>query len=177
MVRFQGHLYSLNPWLLSSIAGALTVAQIVLAFVLGEPRSAILEWAGWICLFTSAFFGWLPIFALRRRGGVAKGQSYIRTTVLVDSGIYAIVRHPQSGTAWLLINLGFILIAQHWCSLVLGLVSMVLAYVDLFNADRRCSEKFGEPYRQYMDRVPRVNFVLGLVRLLRRAGSRGRMDT
>ena len=100
-----------------------------------------------------------------QKGGVTEGQTYTKTTVLVDSGIYAIVRHPQNGTAWLLINLWIMLIAQHWSSLVLGLASMALAYVDTFRADQRCIEKFGDPYRQYMQRVPRVNFVLGLVRL------------
>ena len=166
MKRFEGFLYGLHPYLLSSIAGALTVAQIVLAFLLHGPRSAALEWAGWICLWTAGILGVLPIITLRRKGGVAKGQSYVRTTALVDSGIYAIVRHPQNGTAWLLINLGVMLIARHWSSLVLGLTSMVLAYADTFKADQGCIEKFGDPYRQYVRRVPGVNFMLGLIRLV-----------
>jgi protein-S-isoprenylcysteine O-methyltransferase Ste14 len=113
----------------------------------------------------SAIFGVWPILIFHKKGGVAKGQSYIKTTLLVDSGLYAIVRHPQNGTAWLLISLGIILIVQHWSSLVLGLASMVLAYVDTFKADQRCIKKFGNAYGEYMQRVPRVNFVLGLVRL------------
>ena len=165
MKRFQGLLYGLHPYLLSSIAGTLTVAQIVLVFVLKQPRLKALEWAGWICWWIGAIFGVLPIITLRRKGGVAKGQSYMKTTVLVDTGIYAIVRHPQGGTAWLLLNLAAMLIAQHWSSLVLGLTSMALAYLDHFKADQRCIEKFGDPYRQYMQSVPRVNFVLGLIRL------------
>jgi protein-S-isoprenylcysteine O-methyltransferase Ste14 len=163
--RFQALLYGLHPYLLSSIASTLTVAQILLAFLLYRPQSEVLEWVGWICLWTSSIFGLLPIFTLRNKGGVAQGQSYIRTTVLVDSGIYAIVRHPQNGTAWLLINLGVMLIAQHWSSLALGLASMLLAYVDTFKADQRCTAKFGDPYKQYTQRVPRTNFVLGLFRL------------
>ena len=165
MERFQKLLYGLHPYLLSSIAGTLTVAQIVLAFLLRGPRSEVLKWAGWICLWTSSIFGLLPIITLRNKGGVAKGRSYTRTTVLVDSGIYAIVRHPQNCTAWLLINLGITLIAQQGASVVLGLASMVLAYVDTFKADQGCILKFGDPYRQYVQRVPRVNFVLGLIRL------------
>jgi protein-S-isoprenylcysteine O-methyltransferase Ste14 len=167
MKRFQDFVYGLNPWLLSSIAGVLTVAQIVLAFMLRRIGSEALEWAGWICLWTSAIFGMLPIITFRRKGGVAKGQSYIKTTVLVDTGIYAIVRHPQGGTAWLLINLGVMLIAQHWTSVVLGLASLVLVYADASKADQYCIEKFGDAYRRYMERVPRVNLVAGIVRLLR----------
>jgi protein-S-isoprenylcysteine O-methyltransferase Ste14 len=67
-----------------------------------------------------------------------------------------------------LINLGVMLIAQHWSSVILGLVSMVLAYADTLKADQRCIEKFGDAYRGYMERVPRVNFVAGIIRLVRR---------
>jgi protein-S-isoprenylcysteine O-methyltransferase Ste14 len=168
MKRFEEFLYSLHPFLLSSIAGVLTVAQIVLVFVLKQPRLKAFEWAGWICWWTGAIFGVLPIITFRRKGGVAKGQSYMKTTVLVDTGIYAIVRHPQGGTAWLLINLAAMLIAQHWSSVALGLVSMVLVYADTFKTDRYCIEKFGDEYKRYIERVPRVNFVVGIVWLARR---------
>jgi len=168
MKRFEEFLYSLHPFLLSSIAGVLTVAQIVLAFFLHQPGSEALEWAGWICLWTSGIFGLLPVITFRRKGGVADGESYMKTTVLVDTGVYAIVRHPQGGTAWLLINLGVTLIAQHWSSVVLGLVSLVLAYADTFKTDQYCIEKFGDEYERYMEKVPRVNFVAGIVRLARR---------
>ena len=166
MKRLRRLLDGLHPYLLSSIAGTLTLIQIVLAFLPLGPRSEVVEWVGWICVWTSSIFGVLPILTLRSKGGVAQGQSYIRTTVLVDSGIYAIVRHPQNGTAWLLINLGVMLIAQHWSSVILGLVSSVLVYADTFKADQYCIEKFGDAYRRYMKRVPRVNFVAGIIRLL-----------
>jgi protein-S-isoprenylcysteine O-methyltransferase Ste14 len=169
MKRFQEFFYGrLHRLLLSSIASVLTVAQIVLAFFLHRPGSAALAWAGWICVWVSGIFGILPIITFRRRGGVRKGESYMKTTALVDTGIYAIVRHPQGGTAWLLINLGVMLIAQHWTSVVLGLASMVLAYADTFKADQYCIEKFGDAYRHYLERVPRVNFVTGIVQLILR---------
>ena len=94
MRHFQRLFYRLHPFLLSSIAGALTIAQIVLVFLVHGSRSGVLEWAGWICLWTSSIFGIWPIIAFRNKGGVAKGQSYIKTTVLVDNGLYALVRHP-----------------------------------------------------------------------------------
>ena len=166
MQRFQKSLYGLHPFLLSSIAGVLTVAQLVVAFLLRRPGSEALEWAGWICLWTSAIFGVLPIITFRREGGVSEGESYMKTTLLVDSGIYAIVRHPQGGVAWLSINLGVMLVAQHWTSVILGVPSMVLVYLDALKADRYCIEKFGDAYRRYMERVPRVNFVSGVMRLL-----------
>jgi len=114
----------------------------------------------------------LPILIFRRKGGVSSGESYVKTTILVDSGLYAIVRHPQNGTAWLLINLGVMLIAWHWTCVVLGLLSMGLAYTDTFKADQYCIEKFGDAYQQYMKRVPRVNFVAGIIRLVRLRSSK-----
>jgi protein-S-isoprenylcysteine O-methyltransferase Ste14 len=169
MNRFQEFFYGrLHRLLLSSIASVLTVAQIVLAFFLHGPGSEGLAWTGWICVWSSGIFGILPVITFRRKGGVRKGESYMKTTALVDTGIYAIVRHPQGGTAWLLINLGVMLIAQHWTSVVLGLASMVLAYADSFKADQYCIEKFGDAYRDYIERVPRVNFVAGIVRLVLR---------
>jgi protein-S-isoprenylcysteine O-methyltransferase Ste14 len=168
MERFQKFLHSLHPLLLSSIASVLTVAQIVLAFFLQGPSTEALQWAGWICLWTSGVFGIIPIITFRRKGDVPKGAKYIETTALVDTGIYAIVRHPQNCTAWLFINLGVMLIAWHWTSFVLGLVSMVLAYADTFKADQSCIQKFGDDYKRYMQRVPRVNFLAGSIRYLQR---------
>jgi protein-S-isoprenylcysteine O-methyltransferase Ste14 len=108
----------------------------------------------------------LPVYTLRRKGGVPQGESYVKTTRLVDTGIYAIARHPQQGAAWLLINLGVMLVAQHWLIAVLGLASLPLVYLDTLKTDQYEIEKFGEAYRHYMARVPRVNFVAGIFRLL-----------
>jgi len=166
MKRFREFVYGLHPYALCYISGPLTVVQIALAFLLRRPGSEALRWAGWIAWCISAIFGWLPIFTLRRKGGVAKGESYVKTTKLVDTGIYAIVRHPQMGTAWLLMCFALMLMAQHWSSVALGLPVIVLVHLDLLNADRRLVGKFGDAYRRYMERVPRVNFVLGTVRLL-----------
>ena len=159
--------YNLNRYLFSSIASVLTIIQIVLAFILYEHGMEELQSIGWICLWIAGLFGTLPVITFRRRGGVKKGESYIHTTILVDTGIYAIVRHPQNGTAWLLINLGVILIARHWSSLVLGLISMFFVYVDTFKADYYCIQKFGGQYEDYILRVPRVNFISGLIRYKR----------
>jgi len=168
MNSFYKHFYNLPTRSLAYIASALTIVQIGLAVFLYGRSSEAVEWAGWICIWISAVFGWLPIITFRKKGGVPEGKSYVDTTRLVDSGIYAIVRHPQNGTAWLLINLGVTLITWHWSTLLLGILSMPVVYADTFRADQRLIEKFGDPYRGYINRVPRVNFLLGIIRLLLR---------
>jgi protein-S-isoprenylcysteine O-methyltransferase Ste14 len=166
MKRFQEFFYNLHPFLLCAISGPLTVAQIVLAFVLDRPVIEAVRWMGYVLWTMGAVLGWLPIFALRRKGDVPRGKSYVNTTKLVDTGIYAIVRHPQMGTAWLLMCLSLMLITQHWASVALGVPAMVLAYLDLIKADQRLVAKFGDAYQRYMERVPRVDFVTGIIRLI-----------
>jgi protein-S-isoprenylcysteine O-methyltransferase Ste14 len=167
-------LYGLHPHLLAWIWSALLVLQIVLAFfVVGDPKIPALHVTGWVLWALGTVFAIVPILALRAGGRVPEGKSYMETTALVDTGIYAIVRHPQGGTAGILFNLALPLIGQHWLLLVLAAVGVVLIYADTFNADRACIEKFGEQYERYMQRVPRVNFLAGLLRLLVRPRSEG----
>jgi protein-S-isoprenylcysteine O-methyltransferase Ste14 len=164
---------SLHPHLLAWIWSALFLGQIILAFfVFTEPKIQALRVAGWAIWVLGTVFAIWPIVALRKGGGVPQGKSYMATTALVDTGIYAIVRHPQSGTAGLLLTLALALIGQHWVVIALAAVGMVLIYVDTFNADQACIDKFGEAYVRYMQRVPGVNFVAGLLRRLRRRSTK-----
>ena len=111
----------------------------------------------------SGVLGWLPIWEFRRKGRVPKGKSYIHTTVLVDSGIYGIVRHPQY-LAGMLLSAALILVTQHWLIAAIGVPVMVLGYADMVKADQDLIEKFGDDYRRYMERVPRANVVVGVMR-------------
>ena len=111
-------------------------------------------------------FGVLPVIELRRKGGVKQGKSYIHTTKLMDTGIYAIVRHPQYVT-FILWAIAGMLLFQHWIVILLGVPIIPLTYIDLLRADKAAIEKFEDDYKAYMKRVPRANFLLGLIRHLR----------
>jgi protein-S-isoprenylcysteine O-methyltransferase Ste14 len=172
MKGWKQSLNGLHPHLLAWIWAALLLLQMGLAFfVFTEPKSPGLMIAGWVLWALGTVFAIVPIFALRTRGGVPEGRSYMETTTLVDTEIYALVRHPQGGTAGILFNLALPLIGQHWLLVILGVIGMVLLYIDAFRADEACIAKFGQAYVNYMQRVPRVNFLAGIVRLLRRRGS------
>jgi protein-S-isoprenylcysteine O-methyltransferase Ste14 len=43
-----------------------------------------------------------------------------------------------------------------------------LIYIDLIKADKDAIKKFGDDYKNYMQKVPRSNFVLGIIRLIHR---------
>lgn len=149
------------------ILTAAAVGQIVAAVFYYDPQApATVINAGWMVLFVSAVFGWLPIFTFRKKGEVA-GRSYIHTTVLVDSGVYAIVRHPQY-LAGILITIALGLISQHWVVWILGAIASLVNYLGTYDEEANCIEKFGEAYRQYQQKVPRLNFIVGIVQWFRR---------
>lgn len=156
-------------WVLVLLTSLLCIAQIVVGiFLLSEVlQIQILAYAGvGLYFFSGIIFGWLPIFEFRKKGRVKKGKSYIHTTQLVNTGIYSIVRHPQYVTL-ILWAIAAMLLFQHWIIIQLGIPIIPLTYVDLIKADKEAIEKFGDDYKAYMKRVPRANFLLGILRRFR----------
>ena len=156
-------------YILFWIWGPLLIVQIILVFFLGVYNKAgldILVYAGWVVWLISITLGWLPIYVLKKEGGVQKGKSYVHTKKIVTTGIYSVMRHPQY-TAGILFSLALILVAQDWLVLVLGLIMIPMLYFDIIIADKHELEKFGDEYKHYMERVPRTNFLLGIIRRIR----------
>jgi len=156
--------------ILAVIWALAAVGQIILAFIFynEDGNTAIIN-LGWVILWISAIFGWLPIFTFKKYGGVAKGKSYIQTSALVDRGVYAIVRHPQY-LAIILMGLSLPLISQHWLVAALGVIVIVITYANTFDEEASNIVKFGDEYRQYMQRVPRLNFLIGTIRVIMQRG-------
>ena len=148
----------------------LFISQIIVGIYLLSDVSQIeiLAYVGvGLYVFSGMVFGWLPVIEFRKKGRVRKGKSYIHTTKLVDTGIYSIVRHPQFVT-FILWAIAGMLLFQHWIIIILGIPIIPLTYIDLIRADKSSIEKFGDDYKSYMKKVPRANFLLGIIRLLQR---------
>ena len=126
-----------------------------------------LSYLGWILLLLSVYFAIVPVYAFRKKAGVSKGKSYIHTKVIVDTGVFSVVRHPQY-LSMLLVALGLILIVQHWLIFIFSVVSMILIYIGILKQDKILVRKFGDDYKRYMQKVPRANFLLGVLRLIKR---------
>jgi len=107
------------------------------------------------------------MYYLSIKGKLEKRNDHNYTEALVDSGIYAVARHPQS-LGWMFICLAVILFGQHWLSTVFGTVGMVRAYLISKQEDQHNIEKFGNRYESYMQSVPAMNLLTGVVRLIRR---------
>lgn len=159
-----------RKYILSCIWGPLLVLQTILVLVFRRVNKAqidVVVYAGLVIWVISLIMGWMPIFVFKKKGGVTKGKSYVHTTTLVKSGLYSIVRHPQY-TAGILFSLALILISQTWLITAIGAVVIPLLYWDILKTDKYEVEKFGDEYKRYMKEVPRTNFILGLIRVLRR---------
>lgn len=153
--------------IMASILTIAAVGQILAAFFLYDPQgNELVINIGWGVLMLSAIFSWLPIFTFRRKGNV-EGRGYIRITTLVDSGVYAIVRHPQY-LAGILMSIALPLISQHWLVAVLGLIAALIYVQNTFDEEQGCIQKFSDEYKQYMQRVPRLNFIAGILRIFKR---------
>ena len=127
----------------------------------------LLVYAGWILLFFSIVIIFLAGGEFRKKGAAPEGESIVHTTVIVDSGVYAVVRHPQY-LGFMLFVLSLVLMSQHWLSLITGLVGCALFSIDVQREEQNSIKKFGDDYKHYMQRVPRFNVLLGILRVLRR---------
>jgi protein-S-isoprenylcysteine O-methyltransferase Ste14 len=122
---------------------------------------------GWIVWAVGMVLVMAPIVMFPRRGGVPKGKSFVHTSRLVDTGIYAIVRHPQYLGGILSIFVATLLFYPHWLFAVLSIPGITILYWSTKEEEKRLIERFGSYYQAYMKRVPRMNLILGIIRLWR----------
>ena len=142
-----------------ALYGALVVSTIVFY------NSANLVELVYVGLITIAlgivFVSWS---SKSRKKGQIRGS--ISKEALVESGIYAFVRHPEF-LGHILIISALVIISQHWISLIIGVILVILLCFAMIEEEKRNIEKFGEAYKDYMKRVPRINLVLGIMRKMR----------
>jgi len=134
-----------------ALYGVLIISTI---FLYNSANLAELLYAGWIILaFGIVFLLWS---SKSRKKGHAEGIG------LVESGMYAFVRHPEF-LGHILIIFALVIISQHWLSLIVGVILIVLLYIAMIEEEKRNMEKFGDAYRDYMKRVPRINLIAGII--------------
>lgn len=145
--------------ILMSIVGCVFLLNMLLLrnlLVRIDPVFVELVVLGWIILIVGALFVTLSIITLRRKG----------TTNFTDSGVYGVVRHPMY-LGGMLMFVSHPFFGQHWAVLASTLLGVYCCYLIVKSEDKRIIEKFGGEYELYMQRVPRLNFMRGVVRILR----------
>ena len=60
--------------------------------------------------------------------------------------------------------IALVCISQHLVSLIVGAVTFATMYADIVRDDSQLVDRFGPDYEEYMERVPRTNFILGMAR-------------
>jgi len=116
---------------------------------------AELLYAGGIILVFGIIF--LLCSSKSRKKGHADGIG------LVERGMYAFVRHPEF-LGHILIIFALVIISQHWISFIVGAILIVLLCFAMIEEEKRNMEKFGDAYRDYMKKVPRINLIAGIIK-------------
>ncbi|MBA7710534.1 hypothetical protein ES703_119477 [subsurface metagenome] len=131
----------------------------LIIFKVLEPNNIKVLWyVGWIFWVVGMVFVILPYYYIY----------YRKVRVLVDSGIYAVVRHPLY-LGWILsIFVATIFLYQHWLFVIIGIPGIASVYLISRQEEHFNIERFGDDYKRYMQRVPRMNLLVGVIRLARR---------
>ena len=112
--------------------------------------------AGYAIFGIGALLYILSVLTLRKKG----------VSNIVDSGIYGIIRHPMYLGAMIMF-FSHIFLGQNWIVAIGTTVALACCYLIILSDEEQNLEKYGDDYKRYMQKVPRINFVLGIIRLLR----------
>jgi protein-S-isoprenylcysteine O-methyltransferase Ste14 len=86
---------------------------------------------------------------------------------IVENGVYGVVRHPMYLGAMIMF-FSHIFLGQNWIVALGTIVALVCCYLIVLSDEQQNREKFGDAYKRYMQTVPRMNILLGILRLLQR---------
>jgi len=153
------------PHTYAQISLLLFIVFIVVAECVEHGQNYLLKATGLISLSAAIPFIILPFYLLAKYGSVEKGKTYLYTQQVVTRGLYGIVRHPQY-LGYMFLVLGFMLIDQNWLCTAIGAVIIVSLYMQARAEEEYLVNRFGKRYLDYTKKVPRFNFLLGLIRLI-----------
>jgi len=135
------------------------ISLILLGWVWKTIDIRPLLYIGYTLIVLGIAFVVSSFVSLKYRGKPESGWEI--TTVLIDSGVFGIVRHPlYLGSA--ISMTGVILVIQSVPSTILGLVAIFCFWMASRKEDVFNIEKFGDTYKDYMRRVPMWNVFQGL---------------
>ena len=144
----------------------LIVSWLLYFFKFHEPIFPLLIIVGWANLILGLIFIFLAMGFLRFTGRVEQGKDFTHTTTLVTDGVYAIVRHPLY-LGWLLLYPAVIFLSQNWLVTIIGCSGSICMVQIARLDDASLIEKFGDSYISYLESVPPLNFIAGILNLLK----------
>ncbi|MFP6798850.1 MAG: isoprenylcysteine carboxylmethyltransferase family protein [Pseudomonas sp.] len=120
-------------------------------------RFALHQRLSWALLFASLLLLFTGLYQLRRMGrpdGQRKDAelfAFERTSQLVTSGIFRVIRHPLYASL-LLLAWGVACKQPNGLSLALALLASLTLWLTAKRDEAECLQQFGEAYRDYMQR-------------------------
>lgn len=107
-------------------------------------------------LGTVWFYAGLPICFLALVMNLMAGVAFATTALdePVTKGVYRILRHPADFGGFLS-YVGIGIACASWIYLLYAIVGLVLMHIMVEPEERFLLEKYGDSYREYMDRTPR----------------------
>lgn len=132
------------------LASFLTLAVVAIWGMWDSKSPAWLKVAGWIVQLVGAVLLANSFHYLSTKGRpLDKGEP----TIVVDSGVYRLTRHPMylgMGT-W---ALGIALVQFSTGAALIAAFCVVFSWLAAIKEDQYNLKRFGEPYAEYMRRVP-----------------------
>jgi protein-S-isoprenylcysteine O-methyltransferase Ste14 len=110
-----------------------------------------------IRLGTMWFYVGLPISLIGTIGYTAVIPSLITTPIDKEplaKGLYRYSRHPMY-ISQLVMYIGVGIACASWVFLLFSIVYTILCFVCAISEERYCLEKYGDAYREYMNKTPR----------------------
>jgi steroid 5-alpha reductase family enzyme len=107
-------------------------------------------------LGTVWFYVGLPVFLIGLIPYAILAANFLTTPLdkPVIKGIYRYSRHPMYVIAFPM-YLGVGIASASWIILLLSVIDIILPHLFVEAEERYCLERYGDTYREYMDRTPR----------------------
>ena len=122
---------------------------------------SLLAYTGYALYLPAILLVGSSFITLHHKGEPRSGWEH--TTILIGKGVFGIVRHPlYLGSAFF--AAGVIFIIQSPLPTILGSIAIFCFWMASKREDWYNIEKFGDHYKEYMERVPMWKFLKGLQR-------------
>lgn len=141
----------------------LFITQIILClFFYNWAGIDLLAYLGWIILIFGIIIlrkSMIDFRAIKKEDG----KNWLDTINVVNYGIYSIIRHPMY-LSFMLMAIGLSLISQYLLNVIIGIARILMLYYVMIEEEKMDLKKLGLEYKEYMEKVPRLNFIKGILR-------------
>lgn len=137
----------------------LFLVQIILSLLFYNWAGIdLLTYTGWIIIIIGVIILYKSQMDFRavKKTDLKKGE-------IVDTGLFSVIRHPTY-LSFMLMAVGLIFISQYWLVVIIGVARIIMLYYVILEEEKMDIDRFGSPYRDYQEMVPRLNFIKGILK-------------